>query len=71
MYVCVYIYTSSYTVVWEKFSVKNFSRTQRTTKIKHMKIFLPHRNTVVYNGLRSAKTKNCYHGIFFMNISNH
>ena len=27
------------------------SRTPRTTKIKHMKIFLPQRNRVVYNDL--------------------
>ena len=41
----------TYTVVWEKFGVKNFRWTPRTMKIKHMKIFLPLRNRVVYNGL--------------------
>ena len=42
-----------YTIVWEKFGVKKISSdaTPCTTKIKHMKIFLPHRNRVVYNGL--------------------
>ena len=40
-----------HTVVWEKFGVKKFFRTPRTTKIKHMKILLPQRNRVVYNGL--------------------
>ena len=47
-----YVHTiTPYTVVWEKFSMKNFHQRLGTTKIKHMKIFLPQINKEVYNGL--------------------
>ena len=44
--------------------MKNFRRMLRTTKIEHTKIFLPQRNTVVYNDLQPAETKKFYHRIF-------
>ena len=53
-----------YTIVREKFGVKNFHQMPGMTKIKHTKLFLPQRNRAVYNGLQPAKTKIFYHRFF-------